>query len=331
MNILLNGNFNLWPEGDALGISGNTNLNGMYAYMTNSGTWNVTRSTDVPDSKSKYSLEAIVTTADATVAAGDFMTVSPPIIEGSDWLLYHNQPVTLSFKVKSNKPGIYCASFHNSVDDRVYIAEYTINAANTWEPKSITLNTPVTGGTWDFTNGIGMAVMFALACGSAYQGTACVWNTAQCFSTANQVNLGDTVGNYIRFSQIKLEPGTTSTAFDCPTISQESAALARYIEILTGMFACRSTYCDSSMIEFQTMPFSTQKRISTSPTFIAGTPNVDYRIVNLTGTIQSGFTFSWVYSGKNGATIRATKTGHGLTDAYIQVLSTAKIRSYAGY
>ena len=94
-----------------------------------------------------------MTTADTSIAAGEYAFIDHEI-EGQN--LQHFQygtssakDVTLSFWVKSNKTGVYTSSIYKhagSGTGYMYRKEYTINVANTWEKKEITI-TPTAGST----------------------------------------------------------------------------------------------------------------------------------------------------------------------------------------
>ena len=63
---------------------------------------------------------------------------------------------TLSFYVRANITGTYCiALINDGTNNRQFVTEYTINSANTWERKTITIPGD-TGGTWN-SNGLRIA------------------------------------------------------------------------------------------------------------------------------------------------------------------------------
>ncbi|MGL4680091.1 MAG: hypothetical protein ACRCWC_12030, partial [Plesiomonas shigelloides] len=145
-----------------------------------------------------FSLRCTVTTADATVAATDLWTVLQKI-EGYSARDLIGKTFTLSFWVRSAKTGVHCVSFQNSFassTDRSYVVEYNVSFANTWEYKEITvIGGLITAGTWDWTNGAGVNVGWALCCGANWQGTPGSWQSAVLYGTASQVNVLDTIGN----------------------------------------------------------------------------------------------------------------------------------------
>ena len=174
-----------------------------------------------------------VTTADTSIAAGEFAGFFH-YIEGLNtadfaWGTASAQTVTLSFWVKSTTTGTYCVNFGNSANNRAYIAEYSIAAANTWEKKTITIVGDTTG-TWLTSTGRGVRVSFIFACGSTYHATANSWGAGNFFATSNQVNLLASATNEIRITGVQLEPGSTATPFERRSYGQELALCQRYYE-----------------------------------------------------------------------------------------------------
>jgi hypothetical protein len=188
-----------------------------YTKDTTGAVHTVARSTTVPTLaesgfQSTYSLLVDCTTADASVAAGDRVIISNPI-EGFTYAQLKGKQVTLSFWVRATKTGISCVSFRNSGSDRSYVAEYTINSADTWEKKTITLTLNPSGGTDDFTNGLGLSVAWALMAGSTYQTTANAWQTGNFVATSSQVNHCDSTSNDFRIAQVMLNIGPSAQTF----------------------------------------------------------------------------------------------------------------------
>ena len=234
-NAIINGDFNIWQAGTSFAAI----TNGAYAadmfavgIAGTTAVATVSRDIDVPtqaqsNHQSAYSLKVDCTTIDASIDAADAF-VLPTRIEGYNFRPFVGKQATLSFWVKSVKTGTYCVSFGSSTADRSYVAEYTINAASTWEKKTITLTFDYTGGTWDYANGIGLCIGWALATGSSYQGVADTWNSATDFGTSNQVNFFDNVANNFWLSQVQFELGSSATVFEYRQFGDELAKCQRY-------------------------------------------------------------------------------------------------------
>jgi hypothetical protein len=158
-------------------------------------------------------LQISVTTADATMDAGD-VSAWTQYIEGYNWAGLAQRPCVLSFWHAHSKAGTYCISLRNGGGDRSFVAEYAQKIADTWEYESIVVPASPAAGTWNYTNGTGVSMGFALAVGTTFQTTPGIWQTGNFLATANQINGMDSTANAFRFALIQLEPGTIATPFE---------------------------------------------------------------------------------------------------------------------
>jgi hypothetical protein len=239
VNALVNGEFDVWQVGTSVTGITTTGSPSRLADMTlfnvvTSGTWTIDRSTDVPTQAQagrslNYSWRALCTTLDATVNAGDFAFLDVRV-EGYDYAALYQQEQTLKFWAKSNKTGTYCVALQNSGSDRSYVAEYTVNAADTWEEKVIRITAVPSGGTWDTINGIGIVAIFAFVTGATFQTTAGAWQTGNFIATSNQTNLAAANNNYMRIADVRLVQGLDATNVIIQPISQRMQRCQRYYE-----------------------------------------------------------------------------------------------------
>src|SRR6185295_2888348 len=139
----------------------------------------------------KYSLKISITTADASIAAGDYAQVYTAI-EGYriDRLIWGGgsfaHSVGFSFWVKAHRTGIYSGVI-NGNNARSYPFEYTVNTADTWEYKTFVIPGD-TAGTWITDSGVGIYIIWVMAVGSTNAGTAGAWTGSNLKGTTNQVN-----------------------------------------------------------------------------------------------------------------------------------------------
>lgn len=234
-NVIINGNFDIWQRGAGItGASGYTA--DRFSWVSNgAGVVDVLRSTSVPSAISDYSLQVDVTTGDAAIAAGDHYEIEYRV-EGYDAMRFafgvtNVRQLLLSFYVRSPKTGTHCVAFKNSANDRSYIIEYPVSVADTWEKKTVVV-TADPSGTWLTDNNIGLRIVWALAAGSTFQGSAGGWLAGNLIATSNQVNCMDDAANDFHISQVKLESrvGGVATPFIQRSFAAELSLCQRYYQ-----------------------------------------------------------------------------------------------------
>ena len=145
------------------------------------------------------------------------------------WGTANAKTITVSFWVYSSLTGTFAGNICNYNGTRSYVYSYTINSANTWEQKSVTISGD-TSGTWLTTNTIGASFNFALGTGSSYQSAAGVWNNNYKLAPSGAVNVVGTNGATFYITGVQLEVGTQATTFDYRSITTEYALCQRYYE-----------------------------------------------------------------------------------------------------
>jgi len=232
-NRIINGNFVLDQRNAGASVSVSS-----YGYVldrfgfsvTGGGVFNVQRSTTAPTGFIN-SQALTVTTADSSIAASDTYQAFHKI-EGFNFAdmgfgTVSAQTFTLSFWVRSSVTGTYAVGFNNNAFNRSYVATYTINAANTFEYKTITV-TGDTSGTWLTDNSIGINISFDLGSGSNFNATAGAWGAGSFSRTSGSVNWIATNGATFYITGVQLEKGSTATSFDYRPYTTELQLCQRY-------------------------------------------------------------------------------------------------------
>jgi hypothetical protein len=240
-NALINSEFNIWQRATSFSsVASGTYTADRWRYVkaTTGAVHDISRSTDVPTVAQagrlfNYSALIDCTIADAAVAAGDLVYYQQKIL-GYNFLPFAQKSLVLSFWVKGTKTGIHCVSVSNSAKDRSYVGEYTINTADTWEYKTVTVTASPSAGTWDYSTGIGLHVNFTLMAGTTYQTTGGAWQTGEYYATGNQVNACDSTSNNFRVTGVQLEANTEASPLEVRTYEEELENCLPYCQKLFG-------------------------------------------------------------------------------------------------
>ena len=301
-NAIINGNMSVWQRGTTTLTNP---ANGTYfpdrfsvGHVLGDGTYKAICESITPAAGFPFTsaLKIDCTQVETAVAAGEYMFIHHKV-EGYDFVPFEGRTATLSFWVKATKVGTYCVVFRNNAYDKSYIAEYTVNTTNTWEKKSVTL-TFNSGGTFLYTNGIGVGISWVVLCGSTYQTTKDVWANGNYLATSNQVNGFDSTDNNFSLTGIQLELGSTATEFECRPFAEELALCQRYYETKIVRFGLAW----HTHMHQHAEAFAVTKRID--PTCYV------YPAVTMSGTV--GNVYDVTYKTKIAATISVSINGFSL-------------------
>jgi hypothetical protein len=143
--------------------------------------------------------------------------------------------ITVSFWVRSSLTGTFAFSLRNGTPNRSYVTTYTINSADTWEKKTITINGDTTG-TWNQAeNVLGMTVNWAHGNTDPYlTSTINEWQDGSLTGYTGQVNLVETQNATWYITGVQLEVGDTATPFEHRPYDMELARCKRYYERITA-------------------------------------------------------------------------------------------------
>ena len=180
----------------------------------------------------EYSCKVTTTGTDTSLAAGQYQRFITAI-EGYNM----NHPMygsssaktcTLTFHVKSSLTGAFYVFGFNSAANRSIVVGYTIDAANTWEKKTLTIAGD-TSGTWLTTNGAGMYFGWSLGSGTNFHTTTTdAFQAGFKMAKSDQVNVAGTSSATWQITGVQLEVGDTATPFEHRSFGDELARCQRY-------------------------------------------------------------------------------------------------------
>jgi hypothetical protein len=241
-NIIINGAMQIAQRNTSVtGIttSGYYTADRWQLILGSAGTWTMNVESSGPaNTEFRSSANVICTTADSSLSATDQFSFDQKI-EGLNAQAIKKgttaaESLTLSFWVKSSNTGTYICEFFDNDNTRQISKSYTINAANTWEKKTITVP-PDTTGQLDNDNAHSIGLTFWLAAGTTFSsGTlnSSAWaSNTNANRAVGQLNLANATGNYWAVTGVQLETGTVATPFEIRNIGQELALCQRYFQM----------------------------------------------------------------------------------------------------
>jgi len=253
-NIIINGDMSIAQRGTSeTGIgNGDTGYHTVdrWKFFENdspSYEFTMSQSTDVPSGYGfATSLKMDCTTAEAGLAADDLAFLEH-YIEGQNVQYLKKgtanaEYVTASFWVKSTKTGTFIVELVDSDNSRFTNFNYTVNASDTWEKKTVSF-VPDTTGTLDNDNAASLLFRFGLLAGTTFSSgspSPTTWlansgNNAK--RAANQVNIADNTANNFLITGVQLEAGEVASDFEFLPVDVNLQRCKRYFQNLapTGL------------------------------------------------------------------------------------------------
>jgi len=244
--------------------------------VSSAGTWTMNVDSSGPaNTEFRSSANLVCTTADSSLAADDLLVFNQRI-EGQNLQSIKKgtsaaESLTVSFYVKSSNTGTYICEFNDTDNSRQISKSYTIDTANTWEKKTITVP-PDTTGLFDNDNANSFQLNFWLAAGTTFtSGTLndSAWAArTDANRTVGQLNLANASGNYWAVTGIQLETGEVATPFEMRSFGQELALCYRYFQ--TTQFERRWNSTASSQFNSVSHTYVVPMRASPTKVFSGG-------------------------------------------------------------
>ena len=200
-------------------------------YKSGAGAFTVQQSSTAPAGFTKSTL--LTVTASSTPGAGDYYNYLQ-MIEGYNvadlsWGTASAQSITVSGQVRSSVTGTFTVFLLNGGTNRAYLGTFTISAANTFTPFSITVAVDTTG-TWSTDNTNGLFLGFDLGSGSTRTAAAGSWQSGLYQHATGSTNWIATSGATFYLTGVQLEVGTKATPYEMQIYSDQLAQCQRYYE-----------------------------------------------------------------------------------------------------
>jgi len=290
-NLIINGAGQIDQRG--LGtVTGVTNtlqrhIDHWYTQLGSGATISTGASTDVPSGQGfTNSINATVTSAGSMSASYIFIQQN---IEGYNIKALQAatgiKTFTVSFWVKSSVTGTYTVSIQSSNYDYSYNGTYTVDAANTWEYKTVTVPA-TTNGTWNYTNTAGLNLRMCL--GSSGGGTANTWVSGSHNGATTAVDWANNAGATFYITGVQLEVGEQATPFEHRSFGDELRRCQRYYQTsseTTGNLLFFSGHVDSGATYFAKEKLTVPMRAAPTVTVgselgkdgFAGAPSISWQ------------------------------------------------------
>ena len=251
------------------GIGNNAFITDRFSYQRAglgiTAVFNSQQATTVPTGYEK-SAYLTATTGQTLGASGGAYMMYRHVIEGFNIAdaLRSGSNVTLSFWAYFSNSGTYSLVVTNAVD-RSYATTYTITTANTWQQITLTIPLNAAGGTWSYTNGIGLELRFTLdAHDDVCTASNNAWVSTNSYGASGQTHGKVTSGATFYITGVQLEKGSTATDFE-------------YVDYSQQLIQCKRYYQNVNMVGTQVGP--TGGTVFVANINMRGTPS----ITNLTG------------------------------------------------
>ena len=301
------------------------------------GTWTVSQDSNAPNGFANSHKILCTTAAPASLSAsanliGVDMKLEAQDLQQLGYGTSDAKDMTLSFWVKSNKTGTASISpLQSDNSNKMLSVTYTIDAADTWEYKTVHIPAD-TSGVINDDNGQGMEFHFWLNSGSNYTGgsSKTTWSTfGQTHRNAANLGLGSAVNDYWQITGLQLEVGEASP-FEHRSYGEELLACQRYLyaavptDAPAGSGVVNASQYSSSAYFYGYFPFPTTMRSSPTLSY-SGAGDFKTRFGNSPVTTSVGTQGAFTNQGGSLAFGGGTSSGAGYsgwvetsnTNAYI--------------
>ena len=314
-NLLFNGAMNISQRHGSTStniVSGGT----AHAYVLDR--WQVSNSDgggtfavqQVEDGPAEFNYSHKVTTSVVDDGGADSFCVMQQRIEGYNgnhlgFGTADAKTVTISFWVKSSLTGTFGASLVAGNYDKMYVFQYTISSANTWEKKTVTIAGPTSGGTYYKTDSRYCVLYIDLGSGSNAEASAANnWAATGTWMYGHRIAGNQKVSTNVnatwQITGVQMEVGDYATDFEHRSYGDELAKCQRYFYNVKGSGNYMHLYTIRQYDNIKRMTVQHPVEMRAAPTCTFDTVSEDSG-----GTISANWTsqywMQWAQSGGTSA------------------------------
>ena len=230
-NLIINGDMRINQRNATVTANGYTVDRWKLDISNSSAAVSVAANTDVPTGQGFTSSLRMTTNTGGIVSSFGYIYLAQ-LVEGFNsaqlaWGTAGAKPATLSFWVRSSVAGVHTVTVVNGSETRFRPCLYTINAADTWEKKTVSV-VGTTTGTWATGNTAGLRLYFFTSIGSGGAASATDEWSASSFGISGTVNDNATAGNIFAITGVQFEANPQPTPFEQRQYGTELALCQRY-------------------------------------------------------------------------------------------------------
>lgn len=214
-----------------------------WSVVGTAGAWNYAQDTTAPPPGYSSSLKFTVSTTVASpLAAGSYWLIAQGIEGLNTYQLGYGttspKTVTLSFWAKATgvtTPFVMSGALRtwNGGSWRSFPFTYTLATPGVWQQISVVVPGDTVASIANDTTGQ-LNVIFTVAAGSTFYGTAGTWQTGNLLTTAAAGNFMASTGATLNITGVQLEVNTVATAFENRDYQVELAMCQRYFATIGG-------------------------------------------------------------------------------------------------
>ena len=146
------------------------------------------------------------------------------------------KPITVSFWVKSNRPGTYNLEAMDDDGSHHLVKQYKINTSGVWEYKTITFPPNTVGGVPTYDNTVGIEFNWWLSSNANTTYTSGSLTDSWAAYATNRRNVGGNAildtGEYWMIAGVQVEAGKNATDFEHRPYGEELVLCQRYFRVL---------------------------------------------------------------------------------------------------